>query len=114
MPLYDTFYTLPELFRLIAGKQERQNPYALYWADPDREPQLDDPFLLAAPVQVQDDDTELFPPMAVAQNLWILCSDELIQDVVDLAISQKPDASAKQLLHCLNYYINHDTFLDIS
>uniref|UniRef100_UPI00403F616F DUF7716 domain-containing protein n=1 Tax=Massilia sp. METH4 TaxID=3123041 RepID=UPI00403F616F len=38
---------------------------------------------------------------------------EHLQDVVDLAVRQKPSASDNEIIRCLNYYVEFDDFLDL-
>lgn len=106
-------HTLPEIFDAVAAKQERSFNYDLYWADPDRPPTLEDHFLVGESVQVNDDYIEIYPESATSRNFWIYCSNELIQDVVDLATRQKPTATHEELLMCLEHYLERDDFKDL-
>ena len=106
-------YKLPEIFASIAAKTERNFGYALYWKDQERAATLDDIFLVAEPVEVTDADKEIYPLLAIEKGFWIYCRDELIQDVIDLAIKQKPAVTPAELLECLEYYIEKDDFYDL-
>ena len=106
-------FKLSEILDAVASKQERAFHYHLYWADPERPPILNDEFLVGEPVQISDDDVEIYPESATSRKFWVFCSDELIQDVVDLAIHQKSTASHAELLACLEHYIEHDDFMDL-
>jgi hypothetical protein len=41
-----------------------------------------------------------------------MCSDENIQDVVDLAVRQYGNVTSFQLITALNHYLQKDDFLD--
>lgn len=107
-------YTVSDVLRAVAEENDPDASYDLYWDDQDREATLDDIFLVAEKVQVTDESEEIYPKSAVDRGFWLYCSDELIQDVVSLAIRQKPTASLSDLLRCLEYYIRRDDFLDLS
>lgn len=66
------------------------------------------------PVQVDDNDNEIYPPEVLNRKLCLAYSGEQFQDVIDLAIKQKPTASSKEIIKALNYYSNHDDFLDLN
>jgi hypothetical protein len=112
----NTFYTLPELFALVKTKQERAQNYSIYWLDNAPKPSLTDRLIVAAPSDIdeEDDFKETFPSMVNENGYWHYCSNEIVQDVVDLAISQKPNVSDAELLNCLEYYLKRDTFLDLT
>jgi hypothetical protein len=108
-------YKVSILLPQIAAREERHLQYSLYWEDrANDDPTLDDTFLVASPSQVTDDDLEIFPQQVAERGWWIYCSDELVQDVIDLAIGQKPNASSAEMLKCLIHYIKNDDFLDLS
>jgi hypothetical protein len=112
----NTFYTLPELFALVKNRQERAQNYCIYWRDNAPDPSLTDRLIVAAPSDIDEDDDykETFPSMVNENGYWHYCSDEIVQDVVDLAISQKPNVTDEELLNCLDYYLKRDTFLDLT
>ncbi|MBC7755124.1 MAG: hypothetical protein H7Z20_00475 [Bdellovibrio sp.] len=110
----NAFYTLPDLFALVKTKCERDVDYSIYWLDNAPDPTLQDRVFVAAPVDVDDEDNEAFPQIVNDNGFWYFCSDENIQDVIDVAIDQKPNASDEEQLKCLDYYLKRDTFLDLA
>ena len=56
----DTSYTVSAFLLLVTARQDRNIPCSLYWEDRDDDPLLTDTFLVAAPVEVQDD-AMIFP-----------------------------------------------------
>jgi hypothetical protein len=109
----NTFYTLPELFALVKNRQERTQNYSIYWRDNAPDPSLTDRLIVAAPSDI-DDDIEHYSSIVDENGYWHYCSDEIVQDVVDVAISQKPNVTDEELLNCLDYYLKRDTFLDLT
>ncbi|MDR6982171.1 hypothetical protein J2X32_000779 [Rheinheimera pacifica] len=107
------FYSFAVVLDAVASNKDSGLSYSLYWKDPDRRAEPSDLFLVGEPVKVTDDDDEIYPVLAQQNGLWIYCSDELIQDVISLAIEQKPSASHTELIECIEYYLQKDTFLDL-
>lgn len=109
-------YRLSEFIDIVKNKQERSegyNPlyhYAIYAEEVEVTSNL--VIYVGEPVEVSDSDKEIYPEYAVAHNMWYFCSDENIQDVVDLAISQYSQVSTEQLITALDYYLEHDDFMD--
>ena len=65
-------------------------------------------------VEVNDDDEEIYPPEVIERKLSSLYSCGTFQDVIDLAMRQNNSVSHEKLIECLNYYSNHDDFLDVA
>jgi len=63
--------------------------------------------------EIDDDDNEIYPLEVREMNFWFGYSCDNFQDVIDLAFKQNPQVSISQLIECLNYYSEHDNFLDI-
>jgi hypothetical protein len=108
-------YKMCELLLLVAKRLDRQTSYSVYWQDlPQQDPSPESIVLVEHPSIVTDEDAEIFPDAVRSRGWWIYCSDELLQDVVDLAVEQKTSASAEEILKCLRYYLEHDDFLDLN
>lgn len=109
-------YSLGEFIEIVKNKQERSeqyNPmynYALYAVEAEVMSNLT--IYVGDPVEVTDSDEEIYPEYALTHDMWYFCSDENIQDVVDLALSQRTDISIEQLVEALDYYLEHDDFMD--
>lgn len=110
-------YQLEEFILLVKDKKERTagyDPayaYAVYAREDEVEIGLE--IYVGEPVEVNDNDEETYPSVAIEQEMWYMCSDEDIQDVVDLAISQKPSATMEELVMALDYYLTIDDFIDL-
>jgi hypothetical protein len=100
---------------VTSAKQDRHLSYAIYWRDtPNEEPELTDQVLVANPPEVTDEDLEIYPTIVLNKAWWICYRDELIQDVVDNALYQKPNIRHQDLLLALRYYSHHDCFMDLA
>jgi hypothetical protein len=111
----DTYIKLADLFALVKHQQDRDQSYTVYWHKNGPDPKLDDMVLIAEPSSVDETESEdVMPAIVAAKGWWICIYDYILQDVIDLAISQKPSASDAELLTCLRFYENNDTFLDLN
>jgi len=117
-------YSIGELIEIVKNKFDRdldshrkvkynyENGYDVYIT---KDEDLNENTILyvGKPVEIDDDDNEIYPIEILENNLEFEYSDENFQDVIDLAYSQKPNASIKEFIKCLNYYAERDTFLDL-
>lgn len=87
-----------------------------------------DLFCLYAPVdsgQLEDDaeyyvddypdvvnDQSVYPEFVRNNKLHLIYYGQQFADVIDNALDQKPNASVKELVSALNYYMKNDDFLD--
>ncbi len=62
---------------------------------------------------INDDDEEIFPPFVVENHLKMIYRDELIQDVILNCLFQKPEVSPKEIMAALDYYDEHDCFMEL-
>ena len=62
---------------------------------------------------VTDDDEEIYPEFVTEENLELFYYGETFEDVIFNALHQKADPSMSELIQCLNYYSEHDSFLDL-
>ncbi|MCC9041942.1 hypothetical protein LNQ81_04395 [Myroides sp. M-43] len=110
-------YQLAEFILLVKDRKERTTEYnpAFHYAIYAVEDEVDEDLAIyvGEPVEVTDNDEEIYPSEVIEQEMWYLCSDEDIQDVVDLAISQKPSATMEELVMALDYYLTIDDFIDL-
>jgi len=106
------FVALQDLLSLVRRRADRVTKYSVYWKDGTEDPGLTEAVLLAAPVEVEND-RDVFPRIVVENGYWIYCSDELLQDVVDVALGQNPNVSDERLKDALRHYLEKDNFLDV-
>lgn len=117
-------YDIAELIGLVKNKQDRdldssgkvkynrENSYDVYISKNEK---LNEHSILyvGKPVEIDEDDNEIYPKEVVENNLEVCYSAENFQDVIDLAYEQKSNASIDEIIRCLEYYFKNDTFLDL-
>ena len=110
-------YFIEDFIRLVKQKAERSEQYdrSFFYAIYAKEDTfaLGQKILVSDTVNVLDDDSEIYPDDVIAHHFSYQCSSENIQDVIDLAIQQKPSATDQELIRALNYYLERDNFLDL-
>ncbi len=62
---------------------------------------------------VDDNDEEIYTDFVADKKLVMFYSGEQFEDVISHMLSQKPDASIEDFISGINYYREHDDFLDI-
>ncbi|MBP1163368.1 MAG: DUF7716 domain-containing protein [Chryseobacterium culicis] len=109
-------YCIEEFLELVKRKQDRKESYdpeynyAVYSSKDEFEPEMK--VFIGDPLDIGGNDNEILPDFVYHNKLKYMCSDENIQDVVDLAFRQYAEVSSSQLITALNYYIEKDDFLD--
>lgn len=68
---------------------------------------------LEQPSDVNDEDEEIFPDFVIENGLAFLYSGENFETVIECAFDQKKHPSMEEFIDSLNYYRDHDSFLDI-
>ena len=109
----NVFFSIEELIACVKARQERECSYAIYSARGEAFAAGEQVFV-ADGVEVNDQDEEVHPAAVRRLNLQFAYSGELFQDVIDLAISQKPQATDSEIIQALNHYSEFDDFLDLS
>lgn len=51
-------------------------------------------------------------PIGIRHGWGVVCEGRLAQDVVRVAREDKPDATAEELIQALEYYLDHDAYID--
>ncbi|MDW9378651.1 hypothetical protein [Chryseobacterium sp. JV558] len=109
-------YSIEEFLELVKNKQDRKasfDPeynYAVYSSKDEFEPEMK--VFIGDPLDIGGNDSEILPDFVYHNKLNYICSDENIQDVVDLAFRQHADVTSFQLIEALNHYLEKDDFLD--
>ncbi|MBP2615149.1 hypothetical protein [Chryseobacterium jejuense] len=109
-------YFIEEFLELVKNKQDRKESYdpeynyAVYSSKDEFEPEMK--VFIGDHLDIGDNDNEILPDFVYHNKLNYMCSDENIQDVVDLAFRQYADVSFSQLITALNHYLEKDDFLD--
>ena len=58
------------------------------------------------------EDHDVYPTEVAEQNLQLVYYGEQLIDVLSVALEEKPDASLQNLVDALNYYNQHDIFMN--
>jgi len=109
-------YSIEEFLELVKNKQDRKasfDPeynYAVYSSTDEFKPEMK--VFIGDPLDIGENDNEILPDFVFHNKLHYMCSDENIQDVVDLAFRQRADITYPQLIAALNHYLEKDNFLD--
>ncbi|MDR6372239.1 hypothetical protein J2795_003102 [Chryseobacterium bernardetii] len=109
-------YSIEEFLELVKSKQDRKasfDPefnYAVYSSTDEFKSEMK--VFIGDPLDIGGNDNEILPDFVFHNKLHYMCSDENIQDVVDLAITQQADVTSSQLIMALNHYLEKDDFLD--
>lgn len=109
-------YYIEEFLELVKNKQDRKESYdpeynyAVYSSKDEFESGMK--VFIGDPLDIGESDNEILPDFVYHNKLNYMCSDENIQDVVDLAFRQYADISFSQLITALNHYLEKDDFLD--
>ncbi|MDR4951109.1 hypothetical protein REB14_02790 [Chryseobacterium sp. ES2] len=109
-------YSIEEFLELVKSKQDRKasfDPeynYAVYSSTDEFKPEMK--VFIGDPLDIGENDNEILPDFVFHNKLHYICSDENIQDVVDLAFRQHADVTSSQLITALNHYLEKDDFLD--
>lgn len=111
-------YIIEEFLELVKNKQDRKTSYdpeynyAVYSSKDEFEPEMK--VFIGDPLDIGGNDNEILPDFVYHNKLNYMCSDENIQDVVDLAFRQRTDITSSQLITALNHYLEKDDFLDFN
>ena len=58
------------------------------------------------------EDSDVYPADASEQDLQLVYYGEQLIDVLSVALEEKPEASPQDLVEALNYYNQHDCFMN--
>ena len=58
------------------------------------------------------EDRDVYPTEVAEQNLQLVYYGEQLIDVLNVALEEKPNASLQDLVDALNYYNQHDIFMN--
>lgn len=114
------YYSIEDFIEIVKQKKDRSEKYdptyhyEIYCAS-----DKDDVIIQGMAIYVGDGSTvdgnyiETYPEFVSLFKLSPFYSSENFQDVIDLAFNQKKTVSSREIIDCLNYFSEHDDFLDI-
>jgi hypothetical protein len=117
-------YRISELIEIVKSKFDRdfdgngkekyisENLYDIYIAE-NQDLNEETVLFVGETVKIDDEDNEIYPDEVLEKKFEMFFSCQNFQDIIDLAYSQKSNASISDYIKCLKYYAENDTFLDI-
>ncbi|OXB09722.1 hypothetical protein B0A81_06215 [Flavobacterium plurextorum] len=112
-------WVLSDFIKFVQEKKDRSQNYNaayyydIYTADNNESLSAETIIYVGETVEVDDNANEIFPNIVTEMNYWFEYSCSNFQDVIDLATTQNSNVTIYKLIECLNYYSQHDTFLDV-
>lgn len=100
--------TLRQIIASVA-KSEHEDGFCLYSGADELE--LDGLYYVSDYPSVKDD-RDVYPD-DVASGFWLVYYGDLFEDVIRLALEQKPNAGEEEILLALKHYDEFDDFLDL-
>lgn len=101
-----------ELIELVKAEADKEVSYCVYGTLQDSNKiTLETICFLDGYPEIDDDDEEIFPDFVTNNRLTFLFREELIQDVVKNALSQKLSASNVEILKAITFYNERDSFM---
>ena len=106
------YMRLGDVIRAIRDGRESGARFSIYstWEDHDAFTS-ETRVYVADPSDVKDGE-EIFPAEIVERQLWIFCADDLLEDVVDNAVAQKPEVTDEEIVEGLEHYLVNDAFMN--
>jgi len=111
MLVRNSYYAISEVIEHVKVFGEDDDDFCIYGADEDRL-SLDAKYFISGYPEVSGD-KEIYPEPVRQEGLSYLYSGQQFVDVVTLLAGQKPDASYEDFLEALNYYQEHDEFIEL-
>ncbi|MCL1994195.1 MAG: hypothetical protein FWG66_14725 [Spirochaetes bacterium] len=100
-------------FRSRTGSFVNSDDFYLYTSDGEGVFHADTVFYLEQSPSITDDDEEIYPDFILKEGLENFCSGELFYSVIYNVLHQKNQASIDECVKALEYYLEHDSFLEL-
>ena len=102
--------SLEQIIEQMRVDESSSDDFCLYGKE-DGELALDRLYLVSDYPDVVED-RDVYPTDVVEQSLQLVYYGEQLFDVLSVALEEKPDASLQDLVDALNYYNQHDIFMN--
>lgn len=107
--------SLSSVFANVKSCIESNDPkfdnYYLYGEKKETDVDIADRCYLDKPPGEGEDSEEIYPAIVQEKQLEVICSGDILVDVVANALQQKPTVSDMELVEALNYYLHTDSFM---
>lgn len=107
------YYVIDDLITLVKNKKDRDIYYAIYVKNNSSSLSCGMNVFVGPPIEFDDNDNEVTPKVILNESLEFGYARDQFQDVIDLAVKQNQYVTSGEIISCLNYYDEHDDFLDI-
>ena len=102
--------SLEQIIEQVRADESSSDDFCLYGKE-DGELALDSLYWVSDYPDVIED-RDIYPADVVEQDLQLVYYGEQLLDVLSVALEEKPDASLQDLVDALNYYNQHDIFMN--
>ncbi|WP_318371738.1 hypothetical protein [Enterobacter sp.] len=108
----DAQYRLTEIITYMKETNCQDDNFCLYGNDTDDDLISDGKYFISDYPKVEND-KEIYPFPVQQRNLSYIYSGEQFADVISSVSEQKELATIDEYIKALNYYLEHDDFLDL-
>lgn len=95
----------------IRNNDQKFDTYYLYGEKKEADVDIADHCYLDKPPSEDENSEEIYPAIVQKNRLEVICSGDILVDVVANALQQKPTVSDLELVEALNYYLHTDSFI---
>lgn len=110
-----TCLLLSSVFANVKSCIESNNPkfdnHYLYGEKKETDVDIADRCYFDKPPGEGEDSEEIYPAIVQEKQFEVICSGDILVDVVANALQQKPTVSDMELVEALNYYLHTDSFM---
>jgi len=106
----NSYKQFSEIVEYIRNSGDEGDDFCLYGGGSDVLNSTDEYYISDYPDVIND--KQILPASVMALGLSYVYSGQQFSDVISLVFEQKPDASFEDCARALNYYQDHDEFLD--
>ncbi|MFW0767451.1 hypothetical protein ACN0IV_16635 [Trabulsiella odontotermitis] len=107
----NTEYRLTEIITYMKETNCQDDDFCLYGKDTGEDLISDEKYFISDYPKVEND-KEIYPLAVQQKNFSYIYSGEQFADVISSVSEQKPSATSEEYIRALNYYLEHDDFLD--
>lgn len=105
-------YSLAEIITYMRDTKCQDDNFCLYGSDSDDDLIIDNKYFISDYPKVEND-KEIYPLPIQQKKFSYIYSGEQFADVISSISDQKSSATIDEYVRALNYYLEHDDFLDL-
>jgi hypothetical protein len=104
--------TLANVIEAMKTTEGRDDMFCLYAKNSSDQLAIDRQYFVDRYPVVQDD-REIYPDFCRKNDLELVYYGQQFADVLDNVLDQRPQATLKEIVDALNYYLENDNFIDL-